>query len=103
MCPICWAMMMAAFSTYLSATAAVIAGKDWATLLGATLLLAMATIHSFNLVAVPWWSFGSLAGILTIRVGWLILRHREGLLIVTACRHAKNVAAPRCPNRNRES
>lgn len=101
MCPICWATLLAAFSTSIEVSAAIMTWRDRWTLLLAAGLLTLAGVHQFGVALVPWRGFAVAMAALIVRIAWVALRQRDKLSVFAAWRRATAFAAVRCPNEPR--
>ena len=103
MCPICWATLLATFSTSIGTSAAIMAWRDRWTLSLAAGLLALAGVHQFGVTLVPWWGFAGAMATLIVRIAWVVLMQRDKLSVFAAWRRATTFAAARCPKRRRNA
>lgn len=96
MCPMCWASLLAYFSVLLAPSMAIVAMKDWLTLLLAWALATIAAAHQLAWMYSPWWAFVGLFGATIARIGWLGMRKRERFLLALAPRISAKPATTCC-------
>jgi hypothetical protein len=101
MCPVCWATMLASFSIYFGAAAALLIWRDRLALLLALALLACSSLHSLDVSTIPWNVLAALVCALVLRIVWILLLWRDRLAFFNAWKRARGLALTRCPNRIR--
>ena len=99
MCPICWATALASFGGLVAVSILSLAATDVWTLVIAALVSVATYAHRAELATVPWWLLVVLFALATFRVAYLVVFHRDRLLLVQAWGRACRIAAGRCPNR----
>lgn len=96
-CPICRATLLAAFSTSIGTSVAIMAWRDRWTLLLAAGLLGLAGVHQFGVTLVTWRVFAGAIATLIVRITWIELMQRDKLFVFSSWRKATGFAASRCP------
>lgn len=99
MCPLCWATALASFGGLVVVTILSVAGSDRVTFVMAAMLGSICVLEKCGILSIPWWNFVLLFAFLAGRIGYLLVRGSEQLLVCRIWNRACQLAAARCPSK----
>jgi hypothetical protein len=99
MCPICWATALASFGMLAIASVTIVIGTDKWMLLLTALLGVVSLVNRLEPLTISWWCPGVIIAAAISRAAYLVTLKKDGLLICTAWRQARQIAARCCPTR----
>lgn len=99
MCPVCWTTALATYTGLLAASAVPVAGTDRWSIAGAMTLALVSAAQWMQWVAMPWWVLALLAGVLVVRVVYLMARASDRLLITKLWHMAVARSRKTCPRK----
>jgi hypothetical protein len=99
MCPMCWATFLASFGGIVVVSVLLVAGSDKWTLFLSGILGVVSAWQRWGDQPTPWWCVVALSAAIVMRLAYVVCKHRERVLIFTAWRRARAIAAQRCPTK----